>query len=91
VGHAVQDSQCGYTAIGRAVLRRIELDGLWPRFGYPNDLLAAVTRCGGTTAEVEVRPVYRGEQSHLRAHHVFTILYLIARARMRRAATPRPR
>lgn len=84
VGHPVRDSQCGYTAIGRRSLHRIGLDSLWPRFGYPNDLLAAVARSGGRTADVPVKPVYGNERSHLRARHVFTILFLIARAGMRR-------
>lgn len=84
VGQPVEDSQCGYTAIGREVLLQLDLDAIWPRFGYPNDLLAAILRLGGRVTEVTVRPVYRGEQSHLRAHHVSLILYLIVRARWRR-------
>ncbi|MBM4359700.1 MAG: glycosyltransferase family 2 protein [Deltaproteobacteria bacterium] len=85
IGQPIHDSQCGFTAIGRDALRRIGLDTLWARFGYPNDLLATIARSGGRIVEVEVSPIYRGEQSHLRAHHVFTILYLIARARLRRS------
>lgn len=84
IGQSVEDSQCGYTAIGGELLRRLDLDAIWPRFGYPNDLLAAIVRAGGRVFEVQVRPVYRDEQSHLRAYHVGVILYLIARARLRR-------
>lgn len=93
VGLPIEDSQCGYTAIARPLLERLALDAIWPRFGYPNDLLAAVVRAGGRVTEVEVRPVYRGEVSHLRAYHVAVILALIGRARLRRdaGATPRSR
>ncbi len=84
VDRPIRDSQCGYTAIARELLERIDLDGLWPRFGYPNDLLGAVARSGGRIHEVPVRPVYRGEESHLRPYHSLAILYLIGRARWRR-------
>jgi glycosyltransferase involved in cell wall biosynthesis len=84
VGLPVRDSQCGYTAIARRQLERIDLDSMWPRFGYPNDLLATILRSCGRVEEVTVRPVYRGERSHLRIHHLGAILYLIGRAGWRR-------
>jgi glycosyltransferase involved in cell wall biosynthesis len=87
VGQPLRDSQCGYTAIARDLLARLDLDALWPRYGYPNDLLGAVARAGGRIRDVPVRPVYRGEASGLRARHAAIMLYLIGRAAWRRFAS----
>ncbi|MBA2538237.1 MAG: glycosyltransferase, partial [Deltaproteobacteria bacterium] len=54
----VFDSQCGYTAIHRRVLERLPLDELWPRYGYPNDLLARLSTAGARVVDVPVRPIY---------------------------------
>jgi glycosyltransferase involved in cell wall biosynthesis len=85
------DSQCGYTAISAAAIDALDLGAIWPRYGYPNDLLGAVARERLRVREVVVRPVYRGEASGLRARHLITIGYLIGRVAYRRlAARPRP-
>ncbi len=80
----LSDSQCGYTAISAAALDGLDLAALWPRYGYPNDLLAMVARAGLSIGEVLVRPVYRGEASGVRPWHAGTVLFLIARAAVRR-------
>jgi glycosyltransferase involved in cell wall biosynthesis len=54
----VFDSQCGYTAIHRDALARIELDALWTRYGYPNDLLSRLHVAGVRVVDVPVRPIY---------------------------------
>lgn len=54
----VFDSQCGYTAISRRALERVELDGVFPRYGYPNDLLSRLHVAGMRVLDVRVRPVY---------------------------------
>ncbi|MEO7037481.1 MAG: glycosyltransferase family 2 protein, partial [Polyangiaceae bacterium] len=79
----VDDCQCGYTAISRGALLRLPLSDLWPRFGYPNDLLCMLASRGLSVAEVPVRPVYAGEQSGVRFWHALTILLLIARRSVR--------
>ena len=85
------DSQCGYTAISASAIdaldRDRDLDAIWPRYGYPNDLLGALSRRSQRVGEVVVRPVYRGEASGLRARHVVTIGYLIGRVAYRRLAS----
>lgn len=86
----LSDSQCGYTAISASALDALDLSGLWPRYGYPNDLLGELARAGLSIGEVGVRPVYRGEASGIRPWHVGTVMYLLARTVYRRA-TQRPR
>ena len=84
IGHPISDSQCGYTAIARAACGAIDLDALWPGYGYPNDLLSQVARRGLRIAEVPVRAVYADEVSRLRARHVPVVAALVARAWWRR-------
>lgn len=62
----LMDSQCGYTAIRLDLLERLPLDWLYPRYGFPNDMIAAVQGAGGRIAEVVVTPVYGGEPSGIR-------------------------
>lgn len=57
----VFDSQCGYTAIHRRALEAIDLEVLWARYGYPNDLLSRLNVAGVRVVDVPVRPIY-GEQ-----------------------------
>ena len=54
----VFDSQCGYTAISAAALQAIELDGVFPRYGYPNDMLSRLHVARMRVCDVPVRPVY---------------------------------
>ena len=86
----LSDSQCGYTAISRTALAALDLDALWPRFGYPNDLLGQLRARRLRSLDVVVRPVYADEKSELRVRHVATILWLIARAawRVRKFSPP---
>ena len=87
-GLMVDDTQCGYTALSAAAARRLPLDDLWPRFGYPNDLLMLLAARGMRVHEVPVRPVYADEASGLRPWHVLQIMGVIGRRwRSERSAT----
>jgi glycosyltransferase involved in cell wall biosynthesis len=78
----VFDSQCGYTAISRGALASLDLDAVFPRYGYPNDLLARLHAAGARVVDVPVRAIY-GERwkSGIRLRTVFyPIAWVLARA-----------
>jgi glycosyltransferase involved in cell wall biosynthesis len=52
------DSQCGYTAASRRALEVIAASGLFPRYGYPNDLLARLHSASLRVEDVPVRTIY---------------------------------
>jgi glycosyltransferase involved in cell wall biosynthesis len=56
--HHVFDSQCGYTAANRRALGIILSGEVFPRYGYPNDILARLGAFGARVVDVPVRPVY---------------------------------
>jgi glycosyltransferase involved in cell wall biosynthesis len=88
-GVPVRDSQCGYTALTRAAAARLRLDRLWPRYGYPNDLIASLAAAGLRVRDVPVRPVYADETSGVDLRHaLFVVPYVLARAALRRASAP---
>jgi len=75
----IDDSQCGYTAISAHAARALPLDDLWPRYGYPNDLLGMLAAHGFAVGEVSVRPVYAGERSGVRGWHAAVVAFVILR------------
>lgn len=84
IGQPIRDSQCGYTAIARAAAEKLDLAGLWPSFGYPNDLLGQLAVRGLRIREVPVQPIYGTENSKLRLRHLPPFFFIIARAAWRR-------
>ena len=86
IGQPIRDSQCGYTALSAAASARLDLAGLWPGYGYPNDILGQLAVRKLRIVEVPVRPVYADEVSRLRVRHLPTISALVARAWLRRVS-----
>jgi hypothetical protein len=65
-GYRLSDAQCGYTAVSAETQRRLPLERLYPRYGYPNDLLVMLGAAGARLSERVVTPVYGDERSGLR-------------------------
>lgn len=67
----VADSQTGYTAINLKALQAIDWDGMYKRYGQPNDLLVKLNVAGMRVIDVPIEPVYgQGEKSGIRIHRV---------------------
>jgi glycosyltransferase involved in cell wall biosynthesis len=75
----IADSQCGYTAISRIALERLDLDGIYKQYGMPNDILVKLNVGDFRVCDVSVRPVYNvGERSGIRLRKVIpTISWLL--------------
>lgn len=82
----VADSQSGYTAISRAALQSLDLERVYPSYGYPNDLLVRLNINNFRVADVPVHPRYGiGERSSMNVFKVMpTVSLLLFRGFMRR-------
>ena len=67
----VADSQAGYTAISRDALSALDLDELYPHYGFPNDMLVHLNVQNARVRDVPSRPIYGvGEQSGIKLRSV---------------------
>ncbi len=67
----VADSQAGYTAISLDALERLDLDRVYTRYGFPNDLLVHLNVINARVRDVPSRPIYGvGERSGIRLRNV---------------------
>ncbi len=62
----IRDSQNGYTAITRDALKQIDLDRVYPRYGYCNDLLIKLNAAGCRVADVPIPACYGREKSKIK-------------------------
>jgi glycosyltransferase involved in cell wall biosynthesis len=78
----VADSQSGFTAVSLATLQRLDLDRVYPRYGFPNDLLVHLNVVEARVRDVPSRPVYNvGERSGIRYSRVIpAISWLLFKA-----------
>jgi glycosyltransferase involved in cell wall biosynthesis len=78
----VADSQSGYTAISLEMLERLDLDRVYPRYGFPNDFLVHLNVVNARVRDVPSRPVYDvGQRSGLKKRHVIPrISWLLVKA-----------
>lgn len=77
----IADSQSGYIALNRTVLKTIEWDAMYQGYGQPNDLLVRLNIHDFRVIDVIVPPVYgRGEVSKMKKRKVvFSISWLLVR------------
>jgi glycosyltransferase involved in cell wall biosynthesis len=82
----VSDTQCGYTAISREALECMDLDGIYPSYGCPNDILTKLNIAEMRVVEVPVHPLYGvGEVSKMKIPRVIVpILRLMSRLFLQR-------
>ncbi len=67
----VADSQAGYTALSLGGLRRLDLDRLYPSYGFPNDMLVHLNVQNARVRDIASRPIYHvGERSGIRLRRV---------------------
>jgi glycosyltransferase involved in cell wall biosynthesis len=83
------DSQCGYTAASRRALEVIQRSGLFPRYGYPNDLLARLNAAGLAVEDVPVRAIYgeRWRSGISLATVVYPMSFVLLSSWLRRLST----
>jgi glycosyltransferase involved in cell wall biosynthesis len=67
----VADSQAGYTALSLEALRRLDLDRIYRRYGFPNAMLVHLNVVNARVRDVPSRPIYGvGERSGIRLRSV---------------------
>jgi glycosyltransferase involved in cell wall biosynthesis len=67
----VADSQSGYTAVSLETLELLDLDRIYRRYGFPNDMLVHLNVWNRRVRDYPSRPVYGvGERSGIRLHRV---------------------
>jgi hypothetical protein len=78
----VADSQSGYTAISRGTLDLLDLDRIYKRYGFPNDMLVHLNVINAKVRDVPSRPVYGvGESSGIKLRRVIpSISWLLVKA-----------
>jgi glycosyltransferase involved in cell wall biosynthesis len=67
----VADSQSGYTAISLEYLELLDLDRIYTRYGFPNDMLVHLNVWNARVRDFPSRPIYGvGERSGIRLRRV---------------------
>jgi glycosyltransferase involved in cell wall biosynthesis len=77
----VADSQSGYTAISLRYLELLDLDRIYRRYGFPNDILVHLNVWNARVRDFPSRPIYGvGERSGIRLRKVVpTISWLLVK------------
>ena len=75
----IADSQSGYTAVSLEYLELLDLDRIYKRYGFPNDMLVHLNVWNACVRDIPSRPIYGvGERSGIRLRKVVpTISWLL--------------
>jgi glycosyltransferase involved in cell wall biosynthesis len=74
----LMDPQNGYTAISYRALERINLDTIYPRYGYLNDLLVKLNVFGFRVMNIEMPARYGREKSKVRyGSYIFKVSWVL--------------
>ena len=67
----VADPQSGYTAASHEILEQLDLDRIYPGYGFPNDMLVHLNVWNARVRDIPSRPIYNvGERSGIRIRKV---------------------
>lgn len=64
----ISDPQNGYTVISSEAVRALDLDEVYPRYGYCNDLLMQLNVKGFSISDVSIPAKYGDEKSKIKYH-----------------------
>jgi len=77
---AIRDPQNGYTAIRCETLKRLNLDKIYPRYGYCNDLLIKLSATRARIKHVAMPAVYGAEKSKIKyRYYIPAVSWLLLR------------
>jgi glycosyltransferase involved in cell wall biosynthesis len=67
----IADSQAGYTVVSGSMLRLLDLDRIYTRYGFPNDMLVHLNVWNARVRDFPSRPIYGvGERSGIKIRSV---------------------
>jgi len=77
----IADSQSGFTAVSLEYLELLDLDRIYERYGFPNDMLVHLNVWNARVRDIPSRPIYGvGERSGIRLRKVVpTISWLLVK------------
>jgi hypothetical protein len=74
------DPQNGYSAISDRALKALNLDDIYPRYGYCNDLLAKLNVAGCRVTDVMIPAKYADEKSKIKyGRYIVKMSYLLTK------------
>ena len=74
----VADSQSGFTVASLEVLKTIDLDKIYKRYGMPNDMLVKLNVYNFRVGDIHIKPVYNvGEKSGIKIYKVLVTIPLL--------------